>query len=200
MLAVDLNISPRLNLSRQPDAIAGMMFSNMQSELPEKPAADLLIPLEQCSRVQRKDLTIVTIGAMLYRAVETADRLPAGFGIEAEVIDARSLVPFDYEPVLASVRKTGRILLTSDACERGSYLATLAADIQELAFDYLDAPVTIVGAPNWIAPPAEMENEYWPQPEWLLDAVHTRLLPLTGYIAHRPESRERRIDAARRGL
>jgi 2-oxoisovalerate dehydrogenase E1 component len=147
-----------------------------------------------------KDLTIVTIGATLYRAIEAADRLSAEFGIEAEVIDARSLVPFDYEPLLASIRRTGRTLLTSDACERGSYLATLAANIQELAFDYLDAPVTIVGAPNWIAPPAEMEKEYWPQPEWLLDAVHTRLLPLTGYIAHRPESRERRIDAARRGV
>jgi len=146
------------------------------------------------------DLTILTIGATLYRAIEAADRLANGFGIEAEVIDTRSLVPFDYEPVLASVRKTGRILLTSDACERGSYLAALAANIQELAFDYLDAPVTIVGAPNWIAPPAEMEKEYWPQPEWLLDAIHTRLLPLTTYIARRPESRERRIDAARRGV
>ena len=146
------------------------------------------------------DLTILTVGATLYRALETADRLAADFGIEAEVIDARSLVPFNYEPILASVKKTGRILLTSDASERGSYLATLAANIQEFAFDDLDAPVTIVGARNWIAPPAEMEKDYWPQPQHLLDAIHTRLLPLPGYTAGTRDNLARRIEAARRGV
>ena len=57
-----------------------------------------------------------------------------------EVIDARSLVPFDYAPVIESVRKTGRILLASDACERGSVLQTMAAKITQFAFNYLDAP------------------------------------------------------------
>lgn len=127
------------------------------------------------------DLTILTVGSTLYRAVEAAERLEKEFAVSTELIDARSLVPFDYAPVLDSVRKTGRILLTSDACERGSYLHTLAANIQAFAFDALDAPVTVVGARNWITPAAEMEELFFPQPGWLLDAVHTQLQPLPGY-------------------
>ena len=62
------------------------------------------------------------------------------YGLSAEIIDARSLVPFNYESRL-SPSKDGRILLVSDACERGSYLNDLAQNISELAFDYLDAPL-----------------------------------------------------------
>jgi pyruvate/2-oxoglutarate/acetoin dehydrogenase E1 component len=70
-----------------------------------------------------EDVTILTIGATLYRALEAADRLEREFGLSAEVIDARSIVPFDYEPVLESVRKTRKIVLASDACERGQRAA-----------------------------------------------------------------------------
>jgi 2-oxoisovalerate dehydrogenase E1 component len=127
------------------------------------------------------DLTILTIGATLYRAVEAADELESRFGVSAEIIDARSLVPFDYGPVLESVRKTGRIVIASDACERGSFAAQLAATIQQLAFDALDAPVAVVGAKNWITPCAEQEDIFFPGKEWILDAIHTQILPLPGY-------------------
>jgi 2-oxoisovalerate dehydrogenase E1 component len=90
-------------------------------------------------------------------------------------------VPFDYEPVLESVRKTGKIAVVADACERASYLHTLASMISQLAFDDLDAPVVTVGARNWITPPAEMEDSYFPQPGWILDAIHSRILPIPGY-------------------
>jgi len=146
------------------------------------------------------DLTILTIGATLYRAIEAADRLQKEFGLSAEIVDARSLVPFDYAPVLESVRKTGRILLTSDACERGSYLQTLAATIQELAFESLDAPVVTVGAKNWITPAAEQENLFFPQPSWLLDAIHTHLTPLPGYHPQRDCSHERKLRTHRQGV
>jgi 2-oxoisovalerate dehydrogenase E1 component len=146
-----------------------------------------------------RDVTILSIGATLYRAMDAATRL-AEMGVEAEVIDARSLVPFDYAPVLASVRKTGRIVLTSDAVERGSYLQTLAATIQELAFDALDGPVTVVGARNWIGLPVELEHLYLPQPDWLLDAIHTRLLPLPGHEPTTMASLHDRVARARQGL
>ncbi len=146
------------------------------------------------------DLTILTIGATLYRAIEAADRLQQEFGLSAEIVDARSLVPFDYAPVLESVRKTGRILLTSDACERGSYLQTLAATIQELAFESLDAPVVTVGAKNWITPAAEQENLFFPQPSWLLDAIHTHLTPLPGYHPQQDCSHERKLRTHRQGV
>ena len=67
-----------------------------------------------------KDVTILTIGAVLYRALEAAKILEEQYGISAEVIDARSIVPFDYEKVIESVKKTGKIVLVGDACERGS--------------------------------------------------------------------------------
>jgi 2-oxoisovalerate dehydrogenase E1 component len=147
-----------------------------------------------------KDLTILTIGSTLYRAVEAAERLQREFSLSTEIVDARSLVPFDYAPVLDSVRKTRRILFTSDACERGSFLQTLAASIQELAFDSLDAPAVVVGARNWITPAAEMEDLFFPQPRWILDAVHSSLIPLPGYRPQADRSPEARLRAHRYGV
>jgi 2-oxoisovalerate dehydrogenase E1 component len=126
------------------------------------------------------DLTIVTVGATLYMALKAAERLET-FGVSAEVIDARFINPLNYDQIIASVEKTGRVLLTSDACERGSFLHTMASNISQLAFDHLDAPVTVLGARNWITPPAELEEVFFPQVEWLLDAVHERIVPLPGH-------------------
>jgi len=77
---------------------------------------------EPAVRKEGKDLTLLTIGATLYRALEAAKQLEESHGLSCEVIDARSLVPFNYEPVIESIRKTRKILLASDACERGSCL------------------------------------------------------------------------------
>jgi 2-oxoisovalerate dehydrogenase E1 component len=167
----------------------------------EVPAGYYTIPIG-LPEVKRPgtDLTILTIGSTIYRAVEAADRLQAEFGVAAEIVDARSLVPFDYGPVLESVRKTGRILVTSDACERGSFPQALAANIQELAFDALDAPVIVVGARNWITPAAEMEDLFFPQTGWLLDAIHTSLRPLPGYRPGTDRSVEARLRQHRMGV
>jgi 2-oxoisovalerate dehydrogenase E1 component len=133
--------------------------------------------------IKRKgsDLTILTIGSTLYVALKAADKLQSEYGLSAEVIDARSLVPFDYNLVLESIKKTGRILLASDACTRGSYLRDVASNIAELAFDDLDAPPVVVGSRNWITPAYEMEEYFFPQPEWILDAIHERIIPLNGH-------------------
>lgn len=128
------------------------------------------------------DITILTIGATLYRAVDAAKILEEKYGLSVEIIDARTIVPFNYEKVIQSVKKTGRILLTSDACERGSHLKDMAQTISELAFDYLDAPPVVVGAQNWITPAHELENYFFPQPEWIIDAIHERIIPLKGHI------------------
>lgn len=129
-----------------------------------------------------KDITILTVGATLYRALEAAKILEEKYGLSAEVIDARSIVPFNYEKVIESVKKTGRILLTSDACERGSHLKDMAQTISELAFDYLDAPPVVVGSRNWITPAHELEEYFFPQPEWMIDAIHEKILPLPGHV------------------
>lgn len=128
-----------------------------------------------------KDVTILSIGATLYRAMEAADILEQKYGMSVELIDARSLVPFNYEPVIESIKKTGRIVLTSDASSRGSFLKEMAQTITELAFDYLDAPPVVVGSRNWITPAHELEDYFFPQPDWIVDAIHERIVPIPGY-------------------
>lgn len=136
---------------------------------------------EPVIRRHGRDLTIVTIGATLYTALEVAQELKEKYSIDVEVIDARFINPLNYDFIVESVKKTGKILLASDAVERGSFLNTMAAVITQIAFDYLDGPPVIVGARNWITPGAELEELFFPQKEWLIDAIHERLYPLPGY-------------------
>jgi len=146
------------------------------------------------------DLTILTVGATLYRALEAAKTLDKEYGISAEIIDARSIVPFDYSIVLESVKKTGRILLCSDACERGSALQTMAAKIAQLAFHDLDAPPVVVGARNWITPPDEVEDAFFPFPVDILDAIHQYLEPLQGYVVARVSDSADLMRRSREGV
>ena len=132
-----------------------------------------------------KDLTVLSVGATLYRALAAADELAARYNISCEVIDARSLVPFNFATVLESIRKTRKILLTSDACERGSILHTFASKIVQFAFDELDAPPVVVGSRNWITPADEVEDAFFPQPADILDAVHEHIQPLPDYTPAR---------------
>jgi 2-oxoisovalerate dehydrogenase E1 component len=146
------------------------------------------------------DITILTIGATLYRALEAAKELQDKHGISAEVIDARSMVPFNYEKVIESVRKTGRILLASDACDRGSYLNDLARNINDLCFDYLDAPAVVLGSRNWITPAYELEEHYFPQKDWFIDIIHQRMLPIPGYTPTRSFNDVELIRRAKLGV
>ena len=147
-----------------------------------------------------KDITILTIGATLYPVLKAADILKEKYDINAEVIDARTLVPFNYSPVIESVKKTGRILLASDASTRGSFLKEMAQTITELAFDYLDAPPVVVGSRNWITPAYEMEEFFFPQPDWILDAIHERILPLNGHQPKNDFTSEKTIKLNKEGV
>ncbi len=146
------------------------------------------------------DVTILTVGASLYAGLEAADTLKERFGLSAEVIDARSLVPFNYEKVVESVKKTGRVVLVSDACERGAHVNDLARNITELCFDWLDAPPVVVAAPNVICPCPELEEFYYPQAGWILDAFHEKILPLAGYTAKMNFTNPEKVRRERLGL
>ena len=128
------------------------------------------------------DVTLLTVGATLYKAVIAADILKEKYGFSAEIINLPSLVPLDYKDILTSVAKTGRVVLASDACARGSFLNDIARNITELAFDDLDAPPVVVGAQNWITPPYEFDADFFPQESWILDAINEKILPLPGHI------------------
>jgi 2-oxoisovalerate dehydrogenase E1 component len=141
------------------------------------------------------DLTILTFGPALYTAVQAAGELAAKFGISAEIIDLRSANPLNYDPLVASVRKTGKLLLVSDAVERGCVMQTVASHLTQLCFDDLDGPPVVVGSRNWITPAAELEALFFPQVAWLLDAIHERILPLKGY---RPQTNQTLGELQRR--
>ena len=129
-----------------------------------------------------KDVTILTIGAALYRAVDAAKTLSEKYGMEADIINIHSLVPLDYTKIIESVKKTGRVILVSDACARGSFLNDVAKNITELCFDDLDAPPVVVGARNWITPPFEFDDVFFPQAGWIIDAIHEKIVPLAGHV------------------
>ena len=147
-----------------------------------------------------KDITFLTIGHTLYPALKAAQELEERFGMSAEVIDARSLVPFNYEKVIASVKKTGKIIVAGDATTRGSFLNDLAASIGQLAFDYLDAPVCVLGSRNWITPAHELEEFFFPQPGWFLDMIHERIQPLRDYIPGQNFTDGEIVKRAKKGI
>ena len=147
-----------------------------------------------------KDVTFLTIGATLYRALKAADMLKEKYGLEAEVIDARTLVPFNYEKVIESVKKTGRIIIAGDASARGSFLNDLAANITDLCFDYLDAAPVVLGSRNWITPSHELEDAFFPQPEWFLDAINEKMLPLKDYIPVSNQTCAQQVIRAKKGV
>jgi pyruvate/2-oxoglutarate/acetoin dehydrogenase E1 component len=110
------------------------------------PEDDYVIPLGKAD-VKRSgsDLTIVAYSRMVGRVLKVADAL-AEDGIEAEVIDPRTLIPLDEEVIFGSVRKTSRLLLVQEACKTGGFAAEIAARVAEHASDYLDAPILRVAA------------------------------------------------------
>ncbi len=147
-----------------------------------------------------KDITIVTFGAVLYRALKAADELKEKYGLEVEVIDARTLVPFDYETVIESVKKTGRLVVVTDACERGSFASEVARQVTEMAFDELDAPPVVVASKNWITPAHELEEAFFPQPSWILDAIDAKILPLEGHVRVTNPTKAEKIRNEKRGV
>jgi pyruvate/2-oxoglutarate/acetoin dehydrogenase E1 component len=122
------------------------------------------------------DVTIVALSALVHDALAAADRLAADHGIEADVIDPRTLVPLDLETIVGSVERTGRLVVAHEAVEHGGFGAEVAAQVQAAAFDFLDAPIARVGAPFAPIPfSAPLEDAYLPGVDEIVAAVE-RLL------------------------
>jgi len=137
------------------------------------PEGEVLTPIG-VARIARTgaDVTLVGWGPAVPDLLAAAERLEAQHGLQAEVIDLRSLVPLDIDTVLASVRKTGRCVVASQAVLIGSFVNEIVARVQREAFDFLDAPVGRVGAANGISPQAEgLERAFLPSPDVVVQAV-----------------------------
>jgi len=141
------------------------------------PDGEYLVPLGRAAIARPgKDATIVAWGPAVPDALAAAERLKTERGIETEVVDLRCLVPLDMETVLASVRKTGRCVVASQAILIGSFVNEIVARIQLEAFDYLDAPVGRVGAANGISPQAEvLEKAFLPNAGDIVAAITSLL-------------------------
>jgi len=131
------------------------LYRRIKDEVPEE---DYVVPLGKAAvRREGRDLSIVTFGAMVYTALDAATEL-ARDGVEAEVLDLRTLAPLDREAVIATVAKTSRALILHEATRTGGIGGELAAIVAEEAFEHLDAPVVRVASadtPVPYAPPLE---------------------------------------------
>ena len=91
-------------------------------------------------------------------------------------------------------------MLVSDATERGSYLKDLAQNITEMAFDELDAPPVVIGARNWITPAYELEEAFFPQPDWIIDAIHEKIVPLKDHSVSSNYTTSEKIRRSKLGV
>lgn len=140
---------------------------------------------EPVVRRQGRHLTLITLGPVLYSGLQVVDDMKEKYDLEVELIDLRFINPLNYDVLVESVCKTGRVVLASDAVERGSALHNIASNLTTLCFDDLDAPPCVIGARNWISPAAELEKNYYPQARWIIDAIHERVVPLPNHaVAH----------------
>ena len=128
----------------------------------EVPDEDYIVPIGKAAiRRAGRDLSIITYGAMVYTALDAADVLDKE-GIDVEVIDLRTLAPFDREAVCETVKKTSKVILLHEATRTGGMAGELTAVINEEVFEYLDGPVTRVTSidtPVPYAPP--LEEFFW---------------------------------------
>ena len=145
------------------------LYRRIKDDVPEE---DYIVPLGKAAvRRPGTDLSIITFGAMVYTALDAAKALEEQ-GVQAEVIDLRSLAPLDKDALLESVAKTSRVLLLHEATLTGGIGGELAAIISEHAFEYLDAPVMRVAsadAPVPYAPP--LESAFLPSVSKVVDAA-----------------------------
>ena len=141
-----------------------------KEEVPDELPA---VPLGEAAVLrQGRDVTIVALSRLVHDALGAAERLAAEDGIEAEVIDPRTLVPLDLKAIVASVERTTRLVVAHEAVAHGGVGAEVAALVQEAAFDHLDAPVARVGAPFAPVPfSAQLEDAYLPGADEIVAAV-----------------------------
>ena len=157
---------------RDDDPVIFFQHKKLFAQTGPVPEEEYLIPLGK-GDIKRdgNDITIITYSKMTYLSLEAADQLDKD-GINAEVIDLRTLKPFDFDLIIESVKKTNNALIVHEACLTGGFGGELAARIGEELFDYLDAPVKRIGAKDVPIPFSPvMEDFVLPQVSDIVDGV-----------------------------
>lgn len=157
---------------RDDDPILFIEHKLLYSEVGHVPEEEYLIPIGKADiKRSGKDITIVATSRMVLRSLRAAEALTEE-GIEAEVIDPRTLVPLDEETILNSVKKTGKLVIVHEASKRSGYGAEIAALVCEKAFYDLDAPIKRIAAFNTPIPFApKLENYVIPDEKTIINGV-----------------------------
>jgi len=161
---------------RGEDPVIFLMHKRLSGTRGTVGGPDAVVPLGSAAiRRPGRHVTMLAWGAMVAKAVTAADELAVD-GVEAEVIDLRTLFPVDLATIEASVRRTGRVLVLSESPRVGGVAAQVAAQVQESVFDWLDAPVHRIGAAHSPIPhnPTLIEALI-PQPADIVSAVRTSM-------------------------
>ena len=158
-----------LSAIRDPDPVIFLepsrLYRAVKSELPE---GDVAMPLGKADIYQEgKDITVVAWGTMLHRAAEASE------GFDCEIIDLMTLKPFDEEAILASVKKTGRLVVVHEATRMCGLGAEIAALVAEEAMTHLKAPIIRVAGPDAVTPMARLEDAYMPDAARIKRAFET---------------------------
>jgi pyruvate dehydrogenase E1 component beta subunit len=157
---------------RDNDPVCMMESEVLYGHKGEVPEGEYLIPIGKAAvRREGADVTIVSFNKMMLEAMAAADELE-GMGISAEVIDLRTIRPLDYHTLVASLKKTNRMVVVDESWPMFGVSAEIAYEMQKYAFDYLDAPVTRVNAADTSLPYAPtFVEEYMPNPAKIIKAV-----------------------------
>ena len=147
---------------RDPDPVIFFEHKFLYRRIKEKlPEDEYVVPLgEAAIRRAGSDISVITYGAMVFTALDAAKELETE-GIDLEVVDLRSLLPWDKDRVLTSVRKTNKVILLHEDTKTGGFAGELAATIAEEAFEYLDGPIRRVTAPDTPVPYSPPLEEFF---------------------------------------
>ena len=155
---------------RDPNRVIFLEHKMLYGVRGDVPEGDYTVPIGKAFiRREGRDMTIVACGALVNKSMQAANEL-AKVGIEAEVVDLRTISPLDSETILSSVRKTSRLLIAHEACKTGGIGGEIAALVAEEAIDALDAPIVRVAAPDCPVPfSAPLEDAFLPQPNQIVE-------------------------------
>ncbi|QSO50276.1 alpha-ketoacid dehydrogenase subunit beta [Alicyclobacillus curvatus] len=141
------------------------LYRSIRGEVPEEAYT---VPLDKANVVREgKDLTVIAYGAMVQTSVKAAEEM-AKRGVEAEVIDLRSISPIDIDTITASIKKTHRAVVVQEAQRSAGAAAEIIAQINEHAIYYLEGPVLRITPPDTVYPFAQIEDEWIPGPKQVL--------------------------------
>lgn len=145
------------------------LYRSFRAEVPE---GEYTVPLGKANVVREgSDVTIITYGAMVHTSLKAAEQLASEKGVQAEVIDLRTVMPIDIETIVASVKKTNRAIVVQEAQKTAGVAAEVIAQINEKAILHLEAPVLRVASPDTVTAFGQIEDEWFPDPARVIRGV-----------------------------